>query len=241
MIRVEVVMGNNNRMCDLPADERPYEKCIKYGAKALSDAELLAAILRTGAKGEKSVDLARNILQLSKSCNGILGIYHSSIEELMQIKGVGKVKAVQIKCVAELSKRFNKAMCQERLSFDEPYSIAQYYMEELRHEECERLLLLMLDTKNGLIKDTVISIGTVNASLVSPRELFIEALKAGAVNIILLHNHPSGDASASREDIILTKQIGKCGNLLGIKLLDHIIIGDNKYMSFREQKMLGDE
>jgi len=234
-------MGKNNRMCDLPVDERPYEKCLKYGASSLSDAELLATILRTGAKGEKSIDLARNILQLSKSCNGILGIYHSSIEELMQIKGVGKVKAVQIKCVAELAKRFNKAVRGERLSFGEPKSVAGYYMEEFRHEECERLMLIMLDTKSRLIKDVILSMGTVNASLVSPRELFIEALRAGAVNIILLHNHPSGDCTPSREDIILTKQIRKCGNLLGIKLLDHIIIGDNIYMSFREERMLGDE
>lgn len=234
-------MGYNNRMCDLPVDDRPYEKCIKNGAASLSDAELLATILRTGAKGEKSIDLARNVLQLSNSCNGILGIYHSSIEELMKINGIGRVKAVQLKCVAELAKRFNKAVREERLLFNEPESIARYYMEELRHEECERLMLIMLDTKNRLIKETVLSIGTVNASLVSPRELFIEALKTGAVNIIMLHNHPSGDCMPSREDIILTKQIRKCGNLLGIKLLDHIIIGDNKYMSFVEQKMIGDE
>lgn len=232
-------MYNNVRMCELPEDERPYEKCLKRGAQALTDAELLAVIIRTGAKGEKSIDLARNILQLSKSCNGILGIYHSSIEELMQIKGVGKVKAIQLKCVAELAKRFNKAVRKEKLSFVEPKSIADYYMEELRHEEKEKLLVLMLDSKNRLIKEEILSIGTVNASIVSPRELFIEALKSGAVNIILLHNHPSGDCTPSKDDILLTKRIRKCGNMLEIKLLDHIIIGDNIYMSFLEESMLG--
>lgn len=228
---------NNIKMCELPANDRPYEKCFKKGAEALSDAELLAVIIRTGAKGQKSIDLAGQILQLSKSCNGILGIYHSSILELMQIKGVGKVKAVQLKCVAELARRINKAIKEESVSFEHPKTIAEYYMEELRHEEREKLILVMLDSKNCLIKDTVLSVGTVNASIVSPREIYIEALRSNAVAVIMLHNHPSGNCNPSREDILLTNKVRKCGNMLEIKLLDHIIIGDNKYMSFLEQNM----
>lgn len=230
----------NIRMSDLPEDERPYEKCFLYGAESLSDAELLAVIIRTGAKGEKSIDLSRKILQLSKSYNGILGIYHSTIEELMQIKGIGKVKAVQLKCVAELAKRFRQATAGEKLSFTEPESIAEYYMDKMRHEEQEELLLLMLNTKNRLIKEKVLSIGTVNASLVSPREIFIEALRYNAVSIILLHNHPSGDSTPSREDVRLTNIICKSGEIIGIKLLDHIVIGDNNYTSFLEEGLLGD-
>lgn len=228
-------MQNTMRMSDLPAQERPYERCFQSGPEVLTDAELLAVIIRTGAKGERSLDLARKVLQLSKSCNGILGIHHSSIEELMQIKGVGKVKAVQLKCVAELAKRLSRASARERLSFQEPDSIASYYMEELRHEEQEKLLLLMLNTKGSLIRDKVMSTGTVNASLVSPREIFIEALRYNAVFVILVHNHPSGDASPSREDIHLTERVRQCGMLLGIELMDHIIIGDNEYVSFREK------
>lgn len=228
-------MQNTKRMSDLPPQERPYEKCFEHGPQALTDAELLAVIIRTGAKGERSLDLARQILHLSKSCNGILGIYHSSLEELMRIKGVGRVKAVQLKCVAELAKRISRARAQERLSFQEPASVAEYYMEELRHEEQEKLLLLMLNTKSSLIRDKVMSTGTVNASLVSPREIFIEALRYNAVYIIMVHNHPSGDAHPSREDIHLTERVRQCGMLLGIELMDHIIIGDNEYVSFREK------
>ncbi len=233
-------MNKNKRMSDLPEDERPYEKCFKYGPSVLSDAELLAVIIRTGAKGEQSIELARKILHLSKLCNGILGIYHSSIEELMNIKGIGKVKAVQLKCVAELAKRFRQASVKDKLSFREPRIIAEYYMEELRHEEQEKLMLLMLDTKSQLIRERVLSIGTVNASLISPRETFVEALKNGAVYIILLHNHPSGDPTPSREDIRLTNRMRQCGELLGISLLDHIVIGDNNYTSFLEEAMLCD-
>ena len=235
----------NKRMSDLPEDERPYEKCFKYGPSVLSDAELLAVIIRTGAKGEQSLELARKILQLSKLCNGILGINHCSIEELMNIKGIGKVKAIQVKCVAELAKRFRQATVSDKLVFDQPKLIAEYYMEELRHEEQEKLLLLMLNTKSMLIKEKVLSIGTVNASIISPREVFIEALKCNAVNIILLHNHPSGDSTPSSEDIRLTERIRQCGLITGIKLLDHIVIGDNNYTSFLEEDMIcnleGDE
>lgn len=230
----------NRRMSELPEDERPYEKCFKSGPSVLSDAELLAVIIRTGAKGEQSVELARKILQLSKSCNGILGICRISIEELMGIKGIGKVKAVQLKCVAELAKRIRQASVKDMLNFKEPGIIAEYYMDELRHEERERLLLLMFNTKNQLIREKLLSVGTVNAALISPREVFLEALKYGAVNIILLHNHPSGDSTPSREDIRLTNRMRQCGELLGINLLDHIVIGDNNYTSFLEKAMLCD-
>lgn len=235
-----IVFNMNKRMSDLPEDERPYEKCFKYGPSVLSDAELLAVIIRTGAKGEQSLELARKILQLSKSCNGLLGLYHSTIEELMQIKGIGKVKAVQLKCITELAKRYRQASVKETFSFEEPAGVAEYYMEQLRHEEQEKTLLLMLNTKSKLIKEKILSVGTVNASLISPREVFVEALKCSAVNIILLHNHPSGDATPSFDDIKITNRIRRSGEILGIKLLDHIIIGDNTYTSFLESNILCD-
>lgn len=225
-------------MKELPKEEQPYEKFEAYGAESLSNAELLAVILRTGTKGMTAVSLARNILGESSAEQGILSIEHLSLRELKNISGVGHVKAIQIKCIAELAKRIAKAEQYQKVSFRQPKSIAEYYMEEFRMKKQEHMMLIMLNTKSRLIADKVIFKGTVNASLVSPREIFIEAVEHEAVNIILLHNHPSGDPTPSREDIALTKRIKEAGNLMDIKLLDHIIIGDHKYISFAEQDLL---
>lgn len=219
-------------------EERPYEKCLKYGAGVLTDSELLAVIIRTGTKGTDSIELSRQILKESKKSPGILGIMDLSIPELMKIKGIGKVKAIQISCIGELSRRISKQRAALKLKCNNPASIADYYMEDMRHSKREQLVVMFLDTKCCLIKDMVLSIGTVNASLVSPRELFIEALKYQAVSIILLHNHPSGDPSPSREDIQITKKVKACSDIIGIALIDHIIIGDNKYVSLKEQGII---
>lgn len=225
-------------MKNIPEEERPYEKCIAKGAAALSDAELLAVILRTGSRGESALELSRNVLAQNRS--GLLGIYHMSISDLQKIRGLGKVKAVQIKCVAELSRRIAKAGFSESVAFSDPFAVAEYYMEELRHEEQELLMLVMLNSKGRLIQDRVISKGTVNASLVSPREIFIEALRHQAVSILLLHNHPSGIPDPSREDLLLTERVRQAGAMLGIELLDHIIIGDRKSVSLREHGLWPD-
>lgn len=218
--------------------ERPYEKCEQRGAASLSDEELLAVLLRTGTRGENALSLARKILYNSTGEPGILSIHQFSMERLKKIKGIGRVKAIQISCISELAKRLSKASCQEMLSFDNPETIARYYMEDLRHEKQEVMKLLMLNTKSKLIGETDISKGTVNASLITPRELFIEALQKNAVSIIIMHNHPSGDPTPSREDMLTTKRILDAGALIGIELLDHIIIGNNCYISFREEGML---
>lgn len=214
---------------ELSETDRPYEKCIAHGTQALSDAELLAVILRSGVRGASCVDLAREILALQTGEDGLHGMLRLSLPQLMQIKGVGKVKAVQIRAIAELSKRIAMQSRRKKLVFDNPMTIADYYMEELRHEQKEKLLCVMLDTKNHFLGDTVLTVGTVNSSLVSIRELFLEALKFHAVHIILLHNHPSGDPRPSKEDILVTKKIHQAGELIGVTLLDHIIIGDNCY------------
>ena len=156
----------------------------------------------------------------------------------MSIPGVGTVKAIQLKCIGELSRRMARQKAKERLSFNAPDTIAEYYMEELRHLEQEVLLCMMLDTKNHLLGEKRMFLGTVNASLVSPRELFLEALRYQAVNIILVHNHPSGDPTPSREDVLITQRVHQGGELIGIHLLDHIIIGEHTYMSFREKESL---
>ena len=226
-----------NSMKDIPNAERPYEKCLKQGAEALSDAELLAVLLRTGTKGENVLALAKRLLYQDGGA-GLLGIHQFSFQSLMKLKGIGKVKAVQILCLSELAKRLSKASVEPRLRFSSSQSVAEYYMEDLRHRNQEVMKLLLLNSKAELIDETNISKGTVNASLVTPRELFVEALKKEAVSMILLHNHPSGDPTPSRDDILTTKRISECGLLIGIELLDHIIIGNNCYVSFQEENLL---
>ena len=225
-------------MKHLPKEERPYEKCLIWGAERLSDAELIAVILRTGSKGVSALELSRNVLAQDKK--GLLGIYHMSISDLQKIRGLGKVKAIQLKCIAELSRRISRAGISESISFHDPAAVAEYYMETLRHEEQEVLVLTMLNSKGKLIRDTIISRGTVNASLISPREIFIEAIRQQAVSILLLHNHPSGVPDPSRDDVLLTERVKRAGAMLGIELLDHIIIGDRQAVSMREQGVLAE-
>lgn len=230
---ITYIMNEKRRMKDLAEAERPYEKCEEKGAGSLSDTELLAVLLRTGTRGENAMELARRILYVSGE-EGILNIHRLKKEKLQNIHGIGKVKAIQISCISELAKRLSKAKACELLSFTNPSSIANYYMEDLRHEMQEEIKLLMLNSKSRLIGETDVSKGTVNSSIITPRELFIEALQKNAVSIILIHNHPSGDPTPSKEDILLTKRIKDAGALIGIELLDHIIIGNNCYSSFSE-------
>ena len=221
----------------LPKMERPYEKAFAYGVERLSDAELLAIILRTGTKKLRSVDLAVQIRQQTGG-EGLVGLFEVTQEDLLKIKGIGKVKAIQILTAIELAKRLSESKSLDKIAFTSPEKIAGHYMERLRHERREHTILLLLDGKNRLIKDLTISIGTVNASLASPREIFLEALRAEAVFVVLLHNHPSGDPTPSRQDVNITKVIKEAGKIIGISLLDHIIIGDKKYVSMRELDMI---
>ena len=157
---------------------------------------------------------------------------------MLKIKGVGKVKAIQILCLSELARRLAKATAKDGLKFTRPSTIAEYYMEDMRHQEHECLKLLMLNAKGKLIGETELTRGTVNASLVSSREIFIEALQYGAVSIVLIHNHPSGDPTPSQSDYLVTKQVKEAGQIIGIELLDHIVIGNNCYVSFVEQQLI---
>ncbi|MCD8338139.1 MAG: DNA repair protein RadC [Lachnospiraceae bacterium] len=222
-------------MKSMPPDERPYEKCLEKGAECLSDAELLSVILRTGSCGESALELSRRILRLNGERSGLLGIYHMSIADLTKVRGLGSVKAAQLKCIAELSRRISRSRFSEGVSFQDPVAVAEYYMEDLRHLEQEVVILVMLNSKGRLIRDVRLSKGTVRSSMISPREIFIEAVRNQAVGIILLHNHPSGIPDPSEEDIRLTERVRLCGAMLGIELLDHIIIGDCQAVSMREQ------
>ncbi len=220
---------------ELPISERPYEKCEKYGTEALSDAELLAVILRTGSKNQRVIDLAVNILSYSTAYPGLKGLNYLTMKELTKIKGVGRVKAIELLCLTELTKRMSKEIHEDSLKLVTPQSVADYYMQDMRHLTREQVVLLMMDSKNKLIKDMIISEGTVNTSIMPIREIFVQAMKFESVNIILLHNHPSGDPTPSAEDIMVTKRLSQAGDLIGIKLMDHIIIGDNRYISLKEQ------
>ena len=230
-------MENMNLIKNLPKECRPYEKCMESGAGALSSAELLAVIIRTGAKGIPSVSLAANILKLCGD-SGISGICRLSFEELTQISGIGTVKALQILCIAELSRRIAMSERGKRRIFSSAEAVAEYYMEDMRHKEKEELHVVMLDAKSAFLGDSMVSVGTVNAAVASPREIFLEALKFKAVGIILLHNHPSGDPTPSHNDITCTRKIREAGELIGITLVDHIIIGDKKFISLNEKSLL---
>ena len=219
--------------------EMPYEKFLKMGSGSLTEAELLAIIIRTGTSENSPVELGRQILSLpSLREKGLSGLYHVTLKELMSLNGIGQVKAVKIKCLAELSMRIAMNKAEDELQFLSPPSVADYYMEKLRHEQREKVLLLLLDNHSRLIEEYLLSVGTVNTSLLSPREVFVTALRAEAVNIMLLHNHPSGDPSPSRQDLLVTERIKKIGNMIDIPLIDHIIIGNSRYTSFREAGLL---
>ena len=199
----------------------------------------LAIILRTGTRNCPALKLAEQILSLSaQRKRGLNLLHHISLKELMEIPGIGEVKAVKIKCVAELAMRMSRERAASTLRFNMPDTVADYYMENMRHQEKEIVLLLLLDNKLNLIEEYMISIGTVNASLVSAREIFIQALKYRACHLMLLHNHPSGDPKPSNQDILITQKIKKAGELMDIPLIDHIIVGDGCYISLKEEHLI---
>ena len=218
---------------------KPYEKFKELGANALSNEELLAIILRTGTNNKPAIKVAEEVLNTKDAYDGkLMGLYHKSLKELMGIEGIGEVKAIKLKCLTELSIRMAKERFDNRPIFQKPQDIASYYMETCRHLEVEKVFLLCLDNQVRLMKECELSKGTINMSLMSPREIFIEALKSNAVHILLIHNHPSGDPEPSRADIQISKKIMDAGKIMDIQLLDHIIIGDHSYVSLKEQKLI---
>lgn len=219
--------------------DMPYEKFRRFGPQALTETELLAIILRTGTKEKSVLELAGEVLALARSPReGLLGLYDVSLEELMEVKGIGSVKAVMLKCIAELSMRLSRAVAKDGSMFNSPRSVAQYFMESLRHKDTESVILLCLDAKGQMLSEKKLSDGSVRMSLISPRQIFLEALHSKAVNFVLVHNHPSGDPSPSRYDRELTANVKKLGEMMDILLLDHVIIGDNRYYSFKEMGYL---
>ena len=223
----------------LPISERPYEKLEMYGENSLSNAELLAIIIKSGTKEESSVALAQKILSLQKEkdCkeNNLRFLQELTIKDFMSIKGIGRVKAIQLKAVCELTKRISKPISKQDVVIRCPEDVANLLMNEMKLEKREIVKVIILNSKNVILKILNISLGGTSSAIVSPKDVLLEAIKIGAPKIILVHNHPSGDCEPSREDRRLTKRIEKCGELLGIEMYDHVIIGDG-YYSFRENR-----
>ena len=213
---------------------RPYERCFACGAAVLTDEELLAVIFRTGTCGRDAIGLAGDVFRISGEEKGLSGLNSVTVQELMQVPGIGRVKAVQVMAVCELARRMALRNARAGEIFDSAGKVASRFMETLRHRETESVFLMMLDTKLRLIREEEISTGTVNSSAVSVRELLSSALRHKAVQIILVHNHPSGDPQPSGEDRELTMRLFQAGRLTGIMLADHVIIGDHRYYSFLE-------
>lgn len=220
----------------MPESERPYERFRRLGAEALSDAELLAIILKSGTRELTSLELAR---QLLSECQGnLLNLYELSYEDLIEHRGIGPVKAIRLKAVAELSSRIARTNSSFQLCFQNPESVALYYMETLRHRSREIFMAAFFDAKCHFLGDCVIAEGGAQSAMVAVSEVFREALKRRTVQMIVLHNHPSGDPSPSRADIELTGRLVEAAGLLGLFVSDHIVIGDNRYYSFLEHAMM---
>ena len=218
---------------ELPDSERPYEKLEMYGAEKLTNSELLAIIIKTGTKNETSVGLAQKILKIKDNDlkDDLTFLQDISIKEYMSIKGIGKVKAIQLQAVCELAKRINKPISNIKIKIKNSKDAADLLMNELMYEKREKAKVIMLNSKNVVLKIEDISYGGTNFAMIDPKEVLYGAIKIQAPKIILVHNHPSGDTTPSKSDYSITDRIYEGANILGIELLDHIIIGKNSFES----------
>lgn len=227
-------MKQNFKIYDIPKDERPREKLINYGVGSLDDSELLALLLRTGQKGENALELSKRLLC---EVNGVEGIFNASLITLMNIKGIKEAKASQIIAACELYRRAKRASLKD-LKIKSPSDIANLFDDSVFREKQESVKLISLNTKNIVISIKEVFKGGLNSSIVHPREIFKEALSISAASIVLCHNHPSGDPTPSIEDINITRRIKKCGEVMGIELLDHVILGSDKFISLKEKGII---
>ncbi len=223
------------RLKDLPEDLLPRERLFQLGPEMLSNKEILAILLRTGMKGENVLDFAERLLT---EAGGLAGLARMSVHDLTQLHGLGSAKASELKAALELGRRSVSADPMTRTVVNSPQDIAHLVMEEMRFLDREHFRIVSLSTKNHVLGISSISIGSLNSSLVHPRECFKEAIRRNSNAIILLHNHPSGDPTPSREDIDVTRRLADGGKILGIEVLDHVIIGDNRYISLKERGIL---
>ena len=220
---------------EMPAEERPRERLSHYGPSVCSTAELLAILLRTGTTERSALGLGE---QLLSHFQGLRGVANASLEQLSAVKGVGEVKAIQIAAAIEMGKRNAVLSEDEKPVIRSPQDVANLLMPELRDAKKEHLKSLLLDTKNRVLKILTVSVGILDSSLVHPREVFKDAIIASAAAIIVAHNHPSGDPTPSAEDRRITQRLAEAGQILGIELLDHVILGDNRFVSLKERGVL---
>jgi DNA repair protein RadC len=219
-------------MRQVPVEERPRERMYAQGAEVLSNAELLAILMRTGTKHVSVVQLAQQVLQAT---NGLHGLVESTVAELTAIRGLGTAKALQIKAGIELGRRLAKTSRDELFTVRSPEDAAMYLMEDLRYLQKEQFVCLFLNTKNQIICQETLSVGSLNASIVHPREVFRAAIRHGSATLICAHNHPSGDPTPSPEDLNITRRLKEVGELIGIPLMDHIVIGERKFVSLKQR------
>ncbi len=228
-------MTNSLMIRDIPKEDRPRERFMQYGPAHLSHQELLAIILGSGSRQESVTELAKRIFVHFEGIDLLKG---ATLEELTAIKGIGTAKAVQLLAAIEFGRRIQQMKPSERYVIRSPEDGAEYIMEEMRELKQEHFVCLFLNTKNQVIQRQTIFIGSLNASIVHPREVFKEAVKRSAASIICAHNHPSGDPTPSQEDIQVTRRLNECGKMIGIELLDHLVIGDRKFISLKEKGYL---
>ncbi len=226
------------KMKELPECERPYEKLEMYGAEKLSNAELLAIIIKTGTKEETAVSLAQKLLKSSSISNRdcLKFLQEMSIEEFTKIKGIGRVKAIQLKAICEIAKRMSRPIDTLKIKIKKPEDVAELLMEEMQYEKREIAKVMMLNTKNIVLKIVDVSFGGTNFAMIDPKEVLTEAIKMQAPKIILIHNHPSGDPTPSSQDFNITDRIYDACEIIGIELLDHIVIGDGYFESIFNKK-----
>lgn len=220
---------------DFPQDERPRERFMNSGPESLSNHELIAIMLRTGTKSESVLQLSNRLLN---HFEGLRLLKEASLEEITAIKGIGTAKAIQVLAAVEIGRRIANLVHEDRYVIRSPEDGAKLVMNDMRFLSQEHFVCLYLNTKNQVLHKQTIFIGSLNASIVHPREVYKEAFRRSAASIICLHNHPSGDPAPSREDIEVTKRLAECGKIIGIDLLDHLIIGENKYVSLKEKGYL---
>lgn len=217
-----------------PENERPRERLIAHGPAGLSDAQLLAIIIRNGRPGRSNVDLGRELLERFGS---LAGIGQAGISELCEVPGIGKAKAAEIKAAIEIGRRYQKPSL-SGASLCSSSDVVEYYRPRMKDLKKEVFKCALLDTKNRIIRDEEVSVGSLSASIVHPRDTFKAAIRESAAAVIFIHNHPSGDTRPSQEDILLTKRLVQAGEVLGIQVLDHIIIGDGLHFSFRDNGLM---
>lgn len=225
---------------ELPTAERPYEKLELHGEKNLSDAELLAIIIKTGTKSETSVEVAQKLLALNDNfnCENLSFLKDLSLEEMKKIKGIGRIKAIQLKAICELATRMSRPTNYTQIQVRRPKDIATLLMNDMKYLKREVAKVVMLNSKNYIMKIIDIAYGSTNFANISIKEVLTEVIKSGAPNFMLVHNHPSGDSTPSKSDVDMTNHIYEAAQMLGIELKDHIVIGNAEYTSIFEKYVI---